>query len=259
MKKLRTILIIIDGQNCFMYLPGAPLPVVGSIEDMTRLIRFIQFYGTYLEEILCSLDTHTKDHVSHSERWVDIHGNHPAPFTPITYDDCVAGVWRAADPKDQEWQLEYVKRLNRTHYIWPVHGQKPDWEWQVYHDLAIELDGRSNVRFVEKGMHRDVEQFGIFGAEVPFPGAPETDINHALIAEIDSFERIIFAGEAASHCVMDSVNQFLQHMPSGQHDKVVLLKDCMSPVSGFEQLASDWLAEMEGKGVSVINSIDFVA
>jgi nicotinamidase/pyrazinamidase len=258
MKKLRTILIIIDGQNCFMYLPGAPLPVVGSIEDMERLIRFIQLHAKGIDEIILSLDTHTADHISHPERWIDAEGNHPAPYTPITYEECLNGVWRAANPADQAWQLEYVRQLKRTHYIWPVHGQKPAWEWQLYHGLDRELDGRSNVRRIEKGMHRDVEQFGIFGAEVPFPDAPETGINHKLIAEIDAFDRIVFAGEAGSHCVMDSVMQFLLYMPSGQREKVVLLKDCMSPVSGFEQLASDWLDDMARQGVQVINSTDFV-
>ncbi len=257
MKKLRSILIIIDGQNCFMFLPGAPLPVVGSIEDMTRLVRFIQLYGKYIETIICSMDTHPRDHVSHPERWVDAEGSHPTTFTVITYEDCVAGTWRATNPEDQAWQIEYVRLLERPHVIWPVHGQKPTWEWQMYHDLALELDGRSNVRYVEKGMHRDVEQFGIFGAEVPFLGAPETDINQALIAEIDAYDRVIFAGEAASHCVMDSVKQFLEHMPSQDPTKVVLLKDCMSPVTGFEQLATDWLEEMDAIGVQAVNSTDF--
>ncbi len=258
MKKLRTILIIIDGQNCFMQLPNAPLPVVGSIEDMTRLIRFIQLNAKDIEEIILSLDTHTPDHISHPERWVDADGNHPAPFTVITYEEYLNGVWRAANQDDWWWQGEYLRRLKRPHVIWPVHGQKPAWEWQLYHDLDRELDGRGNVRRVEKGMHRDVEQFGIFGAEVSFPDAPETEINHKLIAEIDAYDRIIFAGQAASHCVMDSVKQFLLYMPSGRMDKVVLLKDCMSPVTGFEQLAADWLADMAKQGVQVINSTDFV-
>lgn len=261
MKKSHTVLVIIDPQNCFMDLPAAPLPVTGAVIDMERLAVFVRLHRSVIDKVFVSLDTQPYDHIGHANRWVDADGNHPAPFTPITYEECMAGKWRAANPADQAWQLEYLKRLIRTHYIWPVHGQKPTWEWQVYEPLAFELNtnGRMKVSYIEKGMHRDVEQFGMFGAEVPFPGAPETDINHALIAEIDAYERVIFAGQAASHCVMDSVKQFLEHMPSQDSSKVVLLKDCMSPVSKFEQAAADWLADMSRQGLQVISAIDFVS
>ena len=257
----RTALVIIDPQHCFMDLPKAPLPVVGAAQDMERLAMFVRLRRAIIDKAFVSLDTHVSDHISHPERWVDVEGDHPSPFTPITYEECMTGRWRAKNPADQEWQLEYLKRLTRTHYIWPVHGQKSTWEWQIYEHLAVELNtnSRMEVSYIEKGMHRDVEQFGIFGAEVPFPGAPETDINHALIAEIGGYDRVIFAGEASSHCVMDSVKQFLEHMPSQDPTKVVLLRDCMSPVTGFEQQATDWLNEMDAIGVQVTNVYDFKA
>lgn len=260
MTHVRTALVIIDPQNCFMNLPRSPLPVIGAVQDMERLATLVRLRRAIIDKAFVSLDTQPYDHIGHANRWVDVDGNHPAPFTPITYEDCLAGKWRAANPADQAWQLEYLRLLTRTHYIWPVHGQKGQWEWQVYEPLAFELNtnGRMQVSYIEKGMHRDVEQFGMFGAEVPFPGAPETDINHALIAEIDSYDRIIFAGEASSHCVMDSMKQFLEHMPSQDPTKVVLLKDCMSPVTGFEQLATDWLNEMDATRVQVINVYDFL-
>ena len=260
MQNLRTALVIIDPQNCFMDLPGAPLPVTGAVIDMERLAAFIRLRRSIIDKTFVSLDTQPWDHIGHANRWVDADGNHPAPFTPITLVDYFEARWRPSNPDDSHWQGQYLSDLTRTHYIWPVHGQKPQWEWQVYEPLAFELNtnGRMQVSYIEKGMHRDVEQFGMFGAEVPFPGAPETDINHALIAEIDSYDRIIFAGEASSHCVMDSVNQFLLHMPSGRLDKVVLLKDCMSPVDSFEQAAADWLADMSRQGLQVIDAMDFL-
>jgi nicotinamidase-related amidase len=255
---MRTALVIIDPQNCFMDLPGAPLPVTGATDDMDRLTQLILRNCGVFEQIFISLDTHPLDHISHANRWIDAGGSHPDPFTVISYEDCLTGKWRAANEDDWWWQLEYIRRLKRPHVIWPVHGQMPTWEWGVYDPLDLGLIGE-NVMCVEKGMHRDVEQFGIFGAEVPFPDAPETDINHALIAEIDSYDRVIFAGEASSHCVMDSVKQFLEHMPSQDPTKVVLLKDCMSPVTGFEQLAADWLGKMDAVGVRVTTSTGYIA
>jgi nicotinamidase/pyrazinamidase len=260
MTTLRTALVIIDPQNCFMDLEEAPLPVKGAVVDVKRLAIFLRLYRAIINKTIVSFDTQPRDHIGFAERWVDADGNHPEPFTVITYDDMSQGKWRAANLDDQAWQLEYVRRLKRPHVIWPVHGQKSEWEWQMFMDLLVELSKYDcdTTQFVEKGMHRDVEQFGIFGAEVPFPGAPETDINHQLIAEIDRYDRVIFAGEASSHCVMDSVNQFIEHMPSQNPSKVVLLKDCMSPVTGFEQMAVSWLSEMDAIGVQVINSTDFI-
>jgi nicotinamidase/pyrazinamidase len=257
MQTLRTVLVIIDPQNCFMDLPWAPLPVKGAIADMTRLIRFIQLHAKDIDDIVVSLDTHVPDHISHAQRWVDEAGNHPAPFTVIPYLEYLEGKWRATNrERDWWWQGEYLRRLSRPHLIWPVHGQKPEPEWQVFHDLDRELDGRGNVRYIEKGLHRDVEQFGIFGPEVQKHDDPTTEMNLTLISEIDAYDRVIFAGEASSHCVMDSVKQFLAHMPSRTPQKVVLLKDCMSPVSGFEALAAFWLTDMAALGVQVVASTD---
>jgi nicotinamidase/pyrazinamidase len=255
----RTVLVIIDPQNCFMDLPDAPLPVPGATGDMERLAALVRLRrGTVIDKIFVSLDTHVVDHISHAKRWVDKDGNHPAPFTVITHQECLQGTWQAANPVDQKWQLEYLRRLTRPHVIWPVHGQKPSWEWDIYEPLLFELSAGREVAFLEKGMHRDTEQFGLFGADVPYPGASETNINLALIDEINSFDRIVFAGEASSHCVMDSVNQFLLNIKKRDAEKVVLLKDCMSPVPGFESVASNWLTEMEQCGVAVIDSIDFL-
>ncbi len=256
---MKTALVIIDPQNCFMDLPKAPLPVQGAWADMERLVSFIRYNFTDLDWIDISLDTQPYDHIGLANRWVDVQGRHPAPFTVITYEDYQAGKWRAANTVDQEWQGKYLRLLNRPHVIWPVHGQKPYWEWQVYEPLAEILSCvPRKCRYIEKGMHRDVEQFGMFGAEVPYPGAPETDINHQLITEIDTYDCVIFAGEALSHCVMDSVKQFLEHMPSQDPTKVVLLRDCMSPVAGFEQLAAEWLAEMDAIGVRVRTSTSYI-
>ena len=261
MSTLRTALVIIDPQNCFMDLPQAPLPVVGAAQDMERLAMFVRLRRAIIDKVFVSLDTHVPDHISHAVRWIDAEGNQPGPFTVITYEDCLAGTWRATNPADQAWQTEYVRRLDRLHIIWPVHGQKPAWEWKLYEHLAAELNtnGRMQVSYIEKGTHRDVEQFGMFGAEVPFPGAPETYIDHSLISEIDSYDRVIFAGEASSHCVMDSVKQFLEHMPSQDPTKVVLLRDCMSPVTSFEQQVTDWLNEMDAIGAQVTNVYDFLS
>lgn len=275
----KAALVIIDPQNCFMDVPGMPLSVVGATADMARLQSHMWGYipaGLY-EQVYITLDTHPVDHISHAVRWVDQSENHPVLFTIITAAEFEAGVWRATDPADQSWQSEYLRRLSRPHCIWPVHGQKGQFEqwichplWRAIHEMGNPnntsgLDEYVQFNYIEKGMHRDVEQFGVFGADVPFPGAPETEINLALIQEINQHGEVVFAGEASSHCVMDSVSQFLAHVPEADWKKVVVLRDCMSPVPqppggpDFPAMAEAWFADLQTKGVRVMKVADYEA
>lgn len=265
--KLSQALVVIDFQNCFMDLEGAPLPVLGAKGDVLRLVMHLFMYGHLYDRIYISSDTHPFDHISFAIRWIDREGNHPPPYTVITFEEYVKGVWRATNPADQEWQGEYLRQLKRSHYIWPNHGEKESWEWKFADPLRWLLSpGNKNNAgvclfdrcvFIEKGMHRDVEQFGIFGADVPYPDAPETKINIPLITEINSFDQTDWAGEASSHCVMDSVNQFLTHIPRRHWTKVRLIKNCMSPVPqapggpNFPHLAEAWFAMLKSQRVMI--------
>lgn len=258
----KTALGIIDPQRCFMDYKRSPLPVPGALQDIKRLRKFISRLMQDINYIFVSYDDHPFDHISHANRWVNAEGNHPEPFTIITLEDYECGIWRAADVKDWWWQGEYLRRLNRPHCIWPVHGQENEWESFIHSGLLTTLsfyhDLQKPCDYYGKGMHRDTEQFGLFGADVPFPGAAETEINQKLIDKLNGFDRVIFAGEASSHCVMDSVNQFLANVPTTDWSKVVLLEDCMSPVPSFESVADDWLADMRAKGIQVTSSTELV-
>jgi nicotinamidase-related amidase len=265
------VMAIIDPQNCFMDIEGMPLSVVGATADMRRLAQHLAHIGMmgYYNSTYITMDTHPLDHISHASRWVGRDGNPPAPFTIITPADYEAGVWRAANDADALWQGEYLRRLTRPHCIWPIHGQPGSNEHALYNDIARLISGPSypgsrydlteysTVQIIAKGMHRDVEQFGVFGADVPYPGAPETEINQALIDDINRHDEIVVAGEASSHCVMDSVNQFMAHVPQADWRKLVILRDCMSPVPqppggpDFPALAESWFKELTEKGVRV--------
>ncbi len=268
-------LVIIDPQNCFMDLPGMPLSVLGATKDMDRLAAHLKRFGWdgRYERVYVTVDTHPLDHISHAVRWVDADGNHPASFTIITAEAYEAGIWRAAQASDAAWQGEYLRRLSRPHCIWPVHGQAGEDEYLVYQGLSDVLISQEPdtflnsqvgaLKMVYKGMHRDVEQFGAFGADVPYPGAPETEINQKLIDSINQLDEVVFAGEASSHCVMDSVNQFLTHVSQSDWQKVVVLRDCMSPVPqppggpDFPAMAEAWFLYLQNHGVRVQTLADY--
>jgi nicotinamidase-related amidase len=49
------------------------------------------------------------------------------------------------------------------------------------------------------------------------------------------YDTVYIAGEAKSHSVAITVKQLLEH--SDLSDKILILKNCMSPITGFEHLA----------------------
>lgn len=278
---LRRILVIIDPQNCFMDLTGRkmPLPVVGAVADMRRLARLLWEKPWRYEAVLVTLDTHTADHIAHAVRWLDRMGNHPEPMTIITYAEYLRGDWRAADPAEQHMQGEYLRMLEATgrqHTIWPVHGQKGDFEWMVFAELQTALDNwekvtGNKVTYVEKGLHRDTEQFGVFAANVPVPGASETHLNRRLGDLIRSYDLSDWGGEAEGHCMQDSMNQFLDYIPLDECRNVQLLTDATSPVSkvidpktgetvvDFPALATKWREGLPMRGVQLGTVADLLA
>ena len=61
-------------------------------------------------------------------------------------------------------------------------------------------------------------------------------------------------GEALSHCVKYTVNDIIEYIPE---EKLYILDDCSSPVTGFEEQGKAFLREMEERGANIVSS-DFV-
>lgn len=61
--------------------------------------------------------------------------------------------------------------------------------------------------------------------------------NTKLLEKIAEFDKIIIAGEAKSHCVLESIKQICEYY----YDKpeltrrIYVLTDCMSDIPGFEE------------------------
>jgi nicotinamidase-related amidase len=100
---------------------------------------------------------------------------------------------------------------------------------------------------ITKGSNPWTEHYSAVQAEVPDPGDPDTQLNQALIDQLDQADMILIAGEAGSHCVKASTEHIVAHLPRPQ--RVVLLTDCMSPVSGFAPQQDAFLADMRSRGV----------
>lgn len=261
-------LLLIDPQNDFHDIPvgtgsngiQSALPVTGACEDAERLVAFLDRNAQRISSVYVTLDSHQKYDIGHPIFWQDNEGNHPAPVTQITADDIRAGRWTPVDKGLTGYTLRYAEALEATGRfkitVWPTHCLVDSWGWQVYPTIEAslgrwsEITGRSPV-YKRKGTHYLTEHYGAFAAEYPIDGAPETDLDTALLDELATHDMILVGGQALSHCVGESLRQIAQNWPRELCEKVMLLRDTTSPVPGFEAYADELLADLQKAGIRV--------
>jgi nicotinamidase/pyrazinamidase len=283
MSKLKIDLMIIDPQNDFCDIPqdACPynpmvmgerimpaLPVTGAHDDMLRLASFIRRVGNKLNDIHVTLDSHNPVDIAHPSWWVNAQRENPAPFTIITASDVKAGLWRTANPLAQAYSQSYVEKLETGGryplVIWPEHCLIGGWGHNVHAAVKGELDAWARkrlevVNYVTKGSNPMTEHYSAVQAEVPDPADNSTLLNTSLIRTLERADIIVVAGEALSHCVANTVRDIANNFGEDNIKKMVLLTDCASPVTGFEQLGKDFVAEMSSRGMQLASSADFLA
>ncbi|MDR0385521.1 MAG: hypothetical protein LBH60_05545 [Prevotellaceae bacterium] len=239
----KSLLLIIDAQYDFCDAKGA-LYVPGSEKDMQRLACFIRNNGATLDSIVLSQDSHQVMDISHPAFWTDRDGNHPVPFTQISVADVENGSWTSVFGRDTA--LNYLTKLDRQgefpHVIWPEHCIEGSRGAAIVDDVMDEVKnwartGKQYFKIVQKGKNPLTEHFGIMNASVQLDDDPDTGLNVRLLDSFAEYGRIYIAGEAQSHCVAVTVKQMMKC--KGVAEKLVVLKNCMSPVTGFERLADD--------------------
>lgn len=226
----RICLLVVDTQNTFC-TPGFELSVPGAPDDNRRLCEFLYRNLGAITQVIPTLDTHRAAQIFHPAWLVDAEGRHPAPYTVVSAENVERGVWRAADPADQEHLLRYVRKLEASgRYrltVWPYHAMlggvghalvSAVEEAVFFHGIARE----SQPAFQIKGDDPLTEHYSALGPEV---GGRR---NEELVAHLRSFDAVVIAGQAKSHCVAWTVNDLLEDLPGG---RVYLLEDCTSPVA----------------------------
>ncbi|GAA6142343.1 cysteine hydrolase [Hydrogenophaga sp. 5NK40-0174] len=269
---IRRSLLIIDPQNDFCDLPtswqiGTPLthvpvapalPVKGAHEDMLRLARLIDEVGQAFGDMVVTLDSHQQYDVAHPGFWVTGNGDAVTPFTAITAEQVRAGAYSPRDAGVQDQVLAYLDALETngryTLMVWPVHCEIGTWGHNVHAAVRAaynrwEDSNMAVVRKVTKGENPWTEHYSALQAEVPLSEDADTQLNQALIDDLDLSGLIVIAGEASSHCVKATTEHLVQYLPSRQYEKIVLLTDAMSPVAGFEAQAAAFVDDMKAKGV----------
>ena len=269
----RIHLLVIDPQNDFCDLPQdwlppglaggkvAPaLPVPGAHADLLRLADWLDAHAREVDDVTVTLDHHHRIDIAHPGFWRTPEGEPPQPFTQVSSADLDEGRIRTARPEDRDHARSYLRTLEATgrftHMVWPVHCQIGTWGQSLHAGLQASLDrwedltGRA-VRQVLKGENPRTEHYSALRAEVPVPGDPSTELNTPILRELERADLLVVAGEAGSHCVRATVEHILGNW-SGPAGHLVLARDAMSPVGGFEAAQAAFLESAAAAGARVL-------
>jgi hypothetical protein len=268
----RVLLIAIDIQNDFMPDIGS-LPVPGAKEDVARLTRFMYDNMEGLTDVMCSIDTHYPMQIFHPAMWTGKNGGNPDPYTMITYDDVANGTWRitGGDPKVVSRCLKALAAAGKVGVlVWPYHCLIGTTGWALEQEFANMVHfhahaKKSKPQFVFKGTDVYSEMYGIIEPEYNPQGFVNFQVLNAIAGEDENgqfkihYDEIYLAGEAASHCLLESgaqiLNRFKDRLEVTQ--RITILEDCTSPVTGFEQQAKDAFENFKKTyGIKVAKSTD---
>ena len=256
-------LLIIDPQNDFCDRQGT-LFVPGASEDMQRLAGFVREARGQLGEVVVTLDSHPSVAIERPTFWQRADGQPVAPFTQITHAQAAAGEYVPLDSSLRPQVLTYLQALeSQGRYklmVWPVHCVVGAWGHNIHGavlDAVTEWESQvqRGAFKVLKGQNPLTEQYSAVRAEVPRADDPRTQTNHELIEKCRPKSGLLFvAGEAASHCVAATLEHLFEAFCDQEIRRVVLLEDCMSPVTGFEPNAKAFLDRSVTLGARALTS-----
>lgn len=252
--KKKVAILIIDAQNDFCD-PKGSLFVPGAVEDNERLSKFIVDMKEEINFIGCTLDSHQIMDIAHPRFWSDKDGNHPNPFSVISAADVENGTWSAVKPQTA---LKYLTDLEADgqfpHVIWPEHCVIGTWGNNLdpkVNDavLAWAADGHF-VQYISKGANPFSEHFGAFEAQVPIKNVPATQYNLGLQKTLEKYDVIYLTGQAKNFCVVNTLGQMIDKSPD-LAKKIIVLDDCMSNVSGFDDAGKEIWENAKKLGVKI--------
>lgn len=275
-------LLVIDPQFDFCDPTGA-LYVAGAEQDMHRLAKMVNRLRGKLDDIHVTLDSHHLVDIAHPIFWVDSKGNHPNPFTLIFEDDVKNGVWRTTNPQFQKRALEYVQSLKANNRyvlcIWPPHcligsdgykvynGQKNTPEDEKLFSAFKKWESNfAMIDYVTKGSNFWTEHYSAVQADVPDPMDPYTQLNMILIKTLQDTDIVLLAGEALSHCVLNTVTDIANNFGEENIKNLVLLTDATSPVPNppgagapdFVGMGKQFIKDMKARGMQVSTTSEFL-
>jgi nicotinamidase-related amidase len=287
----RLCVLAVDVQNTFC-IPDFELFVAGrsgtgAVDDNRRLCEFLYRNLGEITQIFPSLDTHHAMQVFHAIWLVDEHGNHPDPYTLVSAQDVASGRWQMNDAVAEALgiDVDYADR-HLTYYtrrlaeggkydltVWPYHAMLGG----IGHALVSAVEEAiffhgiarySNPEFQVKGDNPLTEHYSMLGPEVT--EGPDGDRlggkNAKLIEKLLTFDAVVVAGQAKSHCLAWTIDDLLgdDDVRERLAERTYLLEDCTSPVvvPGVVDYTDEADAAFEryaAAGMHVVRSTDPIA
>lgn len=253
-------LLIIDGQRDFCFPEGSLFvggrSGRGAIDDNDRLCRFIYRHLSLLGEITCTLDTHLPHQIFFASFWLGETGEPAQANRTVTLADLDSGDLRpdpALAARFGDGSYGWLERQVRDYcanleasgryqlFLWPPHcllGSRGQTlagviqEARLFHSFARAATGRLEI----KGTAPLTEYYSALAPEVStaHDGSPLASTNTRLVDELLAADRLIVAGQAASHCVKATMEDLLtaaRERGPRTTEKIYLLEDCCSAVT----------------------------
>lgn len=286
--KIKISLLEIDGQFDFSF-PQGSLYVAGrsgtsGMDVQARLAEFVYKHLGLIHEFIPTMDTHLPYQVFFPSAHLLEDGTHPEPNTPVSSADYKSKKY-SANPA-MAWQIGvdpvwltkqftyYCEQLEASDkqglWLWPFHcmlgseGHRLAGvieEVRQFHSFSRGAENTPEI----KGGNPLTECYSIFRPEVtmmwdgrPIPNAQK---NAKLIERLVKSDMVIMAGLASSHCVKESIADFLGEIKAQDPalaKKVYILRDCTAPVVipgvDFTDMAEAALQKFQDEGMNVVES-----
>ena len=256
----------------------------GATDDVGNICEFIYRNLNLIHSIVVTLDTHELMQIFHPIFWVNAKGEQPAPGTEITAAEIEERVWRvnplvieyfqaqeAYDRDLNDYVLFYARELERRGryklIIWPYHALVGSLGHALVPAVNEAVFFHSTCRMTEpvfeiKGDNPFTEYYSALSPEVSESLVGETPMQSNLKDLLVSFDGLIIAGEAKSHCLNWTVKDLLEYSAATDPSlpsRLYLLADGTSPVvlpdgPDFTDAADAAFRSFAEKGVHVVES-----
>ncbi len=264
--KQRVLLWLVDMQIDFVFpAPIGRLSVPNALDDTRRIIEWLYRNVQSVTHVAASLDTHMPFHIFYPTWWQNEKGERPAPYTVITAQEVHKGVWKPIT--EAEWSTYYVDTLENVGkkqlMIWPFHCMEGTEGRALVPALAEAIMFHSVARmdqptYLTKGTIAQTEFYSVVEPEVKYPGHPDGKLNVRFLEIVSQFDLIYVAGEARSHCVLETMRSVLRHFAKQPQilGKLRFLDDCTSSITGFEEATEAEIRRFAEQGIRLVKAAD---
>lgn len=260
----RILAWLIDMQIDFIFpAPIGRLPVPNALEDARRTIEWLYHNTHQITHIAASLDTHFPYQIFYPTWWKNASGEPPAPYTVITAEQVHHGEWIPVI--EPVWSVYYVEELEKVGkkqlMIWPFHCMEGTAGRALVPALSEAIMYHSAARaaqptYLTKGTIAQTEFYSVIEPEVKYDKHPEGTVNTHFQEFVAEFDLIYVAGQARSHCVLETMNSIHRNFadrPEIIH-KLRFLDDCTSSIPGFEETTERQLQQFAANGMKLVHS-----